>query len=205
MNFKKTLLASLLMISASGAFAAETATLSVKGTIAPTACNVTLGGASQGELTFDVTDYAGDLMTLEPQTIPFNIACSPNAIAVTYAVSDDASSPHSATNAFGLGKHTNGAEIGVFLMSHSDVTVDNVPARAIFKNSSYLNWTVGDYISKTSKDGVMSFASAAGDLVPVMAKVFSATLTVTPTIYADLPASDGVELAGAATFTITMI
>lgn len=202
MNFKKTLLASLLMISASGAFAAESATLSVKGTIAPTACNVTLGGASQGELTFDVTDYAGDLMTLEPQTIPFNIACSPNAIAVTYTVSDDSSNPDTSRITYGLGKHTNGDEIGRFAMKMSDATADNVSARPIFNTQG--SWNLDGAVVKSSA-GRNSFASATGDVAPVMAKDFSATLTVSPTISPGLPANEAIELAGAVTFTITMI
>ena len=202
MNFKKTLLASLLMISASGAFAAETATLSVKGAIAPTACNVTLGGASQSELTFDVTDYAGVQMDLEPQTIPFNIACSPNAIAVTYTVSDDSSNPNTSSITYGLGKHTNGDDIGRFTMEMSDATADNVSARPIFNTQG--SWSSDGAVVKSSA-GRNSFASATGDVAPVMAKDFSATLTVSPTISPGLPANEAIELAGAVTFTITMI
>ena len=202
MNFKKTLLASLLMISASGAFAADTATLLVKGTIAPSACNVTLGGASQGELTFDVTDYNGTQKVLEPQTIPLNIACSPNAIAVTYTVSDD-SSDASTSIGFGLGKH-NEAVIGSYTMDITDTTVDNVPARAISRIGGSTTWDARSRVMKTSV-GINSFASATGNVAPVMAKDFSATLTISPTINAGLLTDDAIELAGATTFTITMI
>ena len=199
MNFKKTLLASLLMISASGVFAADTATLLVKGTLAPTACDVTLGSVSQAELTFDTADYVGAQLDLEPQTIPFKIACNPNAIAVTYTVSDDSSIPATELNAYGLGTH-NEAAIGSYTMTISDATADNVSARAISDLGSG-SWSARDNVYKSGRN---SFASAT-DLVPVMAEDFSATLTVAPTINANLPVSDGVELAGAATFTITMI
>ena len=202
MNFKKTLLASLLMISASGAFAADTATLLVKGTIAPTACDVTIGSAGQSTLTFDVTDYDGTAKQLEPQSIPFNIACNPSATAVTYAVSDNTSAPSMGNEFFGLGTH-NEAQIGYFRMKQTDAMVDGAAASPIFYENLAGRWVVNSAINKFHV-GYSSFSSA-GTLVPVEAKDFSSTLTVSPTINAGLPINGGVRLDGSATFTITMI
>ena len=202
MNFKKTLLASLLMISASGAFAAESATLSVKGTIAPTACDVTIGGAGQSTLTFDVTDYEGVVKRLEPKTTPFNITCNPSAAPVVFKVSDNIYPGNPSPLWFFLGHHA-GVSIGHYKMEVTDIVVDGANSSLVTRTSDDTPWQRIDNLTPKSTD-TFSFSSTP-ELEPVTAKSFSANLRVTPLIGDGLPTGEAVEFDGSATITITQI
>lgn len=202
MNFKKAMLASLLIVSASGAFAADNATLSVKGTIAPSACTVGFNGGGDGELVFDVTDYVGVEKQLAPQTIPFNITCNPNAALVTFKVSDNATGDHG-TNQFGLGEHA-GINIGRYSIRLMDMTADGDGSRLVRSQNNGSTWEVATSIVNPHNNQPYAFSNMT-DLEPTMAKSFSSNILITPIIKGGLPTAEPVELQGSATITITQI
>lgn len=200
MNFKKTMLASLLMISASGAFAADTATLTVNGTIAPTSCNITIGGGANGTLTFDVADYIGAEKTLDPQDIPFDVSCDPNAIAVSLNVTDEKRSD-SGGQRFSLGMHGS-SKIGDYGLVLANMMADSAPARMLSQTSDGVWRVVGSGFNGAG--GVYAFANMTSTS-PVLAKNLTATMNIRPTIYAGLPVGDAVSLDGSVTITVSMI
>lgn len=208
MNFKKTMLASLLMISASGAFAATTGSLAVKGTISAATCDVTIGGATTNTLTFDVGDYNGTSKVLSPQTIDFNISCAPNALAMKFKVLDDkrSSGPDGATNSFGLGMH-DGSRIGAYKLNMTGMTADTNTARMLSRVVASPVWSAGPsgVISGDGGSGVEYTFGNPAALTPMIANSFSSTLTVAPTINAGLPVLDPVELDGSLSVEIFSI
>lgn len=204
MNFpKKTLLASFLMISASGAFAVETATLTVKGSIQPTACSVSLAGT--GEVKFENIEYTGAELELAKQDIALSVLCDPSAAAVSLKLEDSmVSTLPAGKTGFGLGVH-DGVNIGHFRLNASGSTDASGAVALISQTADVWSEVAADDLGTTLLYSFYNNATGGGTAVPTPSTTFSTVLSVTPTIAPDLIVGDGVELDGSVTVTVDMI
>ncbi|MDI3270808.1 DUF1120 domain-containing protein [Pseudomonas sp. AL03] len=210
MNFpKKALLGSLLALSATSAFAVDTADLRVIGTIAPTACTPTFAGGG-------VVDY-GNIPTaslsasvatpLAAKDITYVIHCdAPISIGTSWGDSRAGSSISGGGFAFGLG--TQGvAKIGRYGVTHMTglTTGDGTTVDIIFKQGNG-PWTLGNAGgSPVASDGtVIQSYAPVGTLIPGAYTDIAGTLrvgaTIAPTSTLDL--STAITLDGLSTMTV---
>jgi type 1 fimbria pilin len=217
MNFpKKALLGSLLALSATSAFAIDTADLRVIGTIAPTACTPTFAGGGvvdYGRIT-TATLSRTNVTTLPTRTINYTITCdAPIALGTSWTDSR-ADSPNSnempagvaASYAFGLGKHGS-ANIGRYLLNQprTSTTGDGNPVEVIVSdNGSGWYAPVQPYnILSRGTSRIQSYAPV-GTLVPGVYSEVSGTVEVTasisPTSTLDLTST--VNLDGLSVMTV---
>lgn len=213
MNFpKKTLFASLLMVSATSAFAVDTTNLTVIGTIAPTACTPTFAGGG-------VVDY-GNIPTaslsstaetpLATRTVTYTISCdAPISIGTSWTDARSETSTGPVANFFGLGTHA-GANIGHYSMFQNSAsggaTGDGAPVDVIFRNSPTDAWAApGAGAGTIVGNGVRvhSFAPT-GTLIPGTYSTVTGSILLTaiiaPTNTLDL--SSSVVLDGLSTITV---
>lgn len=217
MNFpKKTLLGSLLLFSATSAFAVDTADLRVIGTIAPTACTPTFAGGG-------VVDYGNiptaslsrtDATLLATHTISYTITCdAPIAIGTSWSDGRSGSASianlpvgFSAASAFGLGKQGS-ADIGRYVMEHASgsVTGDGVPVSLIIQNNgaAWATSPINYILNGSGVDRVYSYAPT-GTLVPgaytTVAGTINVSATIAPTSTLDL--TNSITLDGLSTMTV---
>ncbi|WP_324727944.1 DUF1120 domain-containing protein [Pseudomonas chlororaphis] len=216
MNFhKKTLLGSLLLLSATSAFAVDTADLRVIGTIVPTACTPTFSGG--GVVDYGIIPTASlsstDVTQLETRTISYTIVCdAPISIGTSWsdgrqgtANNDSLTQGRSALHTFGLGQQ-GAANIGRYTLSTPTgaATGDGASVDSIERNGVGA-WTLSSrgFITNSTYDRTFSFAPS-GTLVPGAYTTFSGVVNVeaaiSPTSTLDLTRS--VVLDGLSTMTV---
>lgn len=210
---KKVLLGSLLALSVTSAFAADTADLRVIGTIAPTACTPTFAGGGvidYGNIPTSSLDPAATT-TLAARSINYSVQCdAPVAIATSWTDGRSGTAyPTAAVPAqrsFGLGTHA-GANIGLYTIRHGlgGALGDGQPVDVIAQRVGDAVWAAGNPVSQVTNDSTFLYSfSAPGTLEPVAHSVFSGTMVVTtriaPTSTLDL--SSSVVLDGLSTMTI---
>lgn len=205
MNFKKTMLASLLMISASGAFAAE---MTITGKLVAGTCDVTFT-TDGGKIDYLDIPVSGDSgITLPNKDMGYSIVCDPGS-AVKFSFADGKPGTSTGmTNTLGLGEH-DGAKIGSYRINTRQVTGDNQPVGVMSRAVGAPTW--GDAVA-VSGDLYFRNASSETSFGPIGSK--------TPTIYSNvsgviqvndvqiapgLPISEGVTLDGSAIMTVTQI
>ncbi len=204
---KKVLLGSLLMIGASSAFA-DTAELSVIGSIVPAACVPTFAGGGEVDYgTILAASLDPDVVTtLERKNFSYSVLCdAPISIGTSWT--DDRSGTASVTSsaAYGLGLQGT-APIGFYEVIHvaADATGDGAPVSLIFSNRGGA-WAATDPRSSTWPSGNLIHSYApTGTLVPGTYTEVSGTLQViahiAPTSTLDM--STAVTLDGLSTMTV---
>ncbi|AUG03313.1 DUF1120 domain-containing protein [Pseudomonas sp. 09C 129] len=178
---KKTLLGSLLLLSATSAFAVDTADLRVIGTIAPTACTPTFAGG--GTINYGLIPGASLSATAETalavRTISYTITCNaPIRIGMSWTDSRRDSTVRAPYN--GLGKHM-GANIGFFLMTPvpAGTTADGASVDLISRTNDTAAWVLASAISPIVPDGVRTHSYAPkGTLVPGAYSNYAGTINV---------------------------
>ncbi|MDI3270806.1 DUF1120 domain-containing protein [Pseudomonas sp. AL03] len=205
---KKALLGSLLALSATSAFAVDTADLRVIGTIAPTACTPTFGSGA-------TVDYgniptaslsATNLTLLAAHTIAYTISCdAPISIATSWSDNRAGTAYLGAVDAFGLGLQ-DAAKIGYYRITQivGGATADGAPVDIIQKNNAASAWVLSTDPRQTN-DGVRMYSYApTGTLVPGSYTNFSGVLSVVariaPTSTLDL--SSSITLDGLSTISV---
>lgn len=197
------MLASLLMVSASGAFAATTGTLEVKGTVAPTACAITFGGATNGEVDFGAI---ADRNNITPQSTTMEILCPVAPAKNSFVVTDLKAVTKSNTapfDAYGLGM-TDNAKTGYFQLTLDSVTRDAQPGRFIFKAQAGDPWGILQHTNLTPGASVYAVADAS-TVEPATASSTVLNLTLAPKIDAATSSENGIEFDGLVSVTITQI
>lgn len=210
---KKTLLGSLLLLSATSVFAVDTADLRVIGTIAPTACTPTFAGGG-------VIDYgniptsslsATDPTVLAARSINYSIQCdAPITIGASWTDGRRGTAYPvpgiEALRSFGLGTHA-GVNIGQYTLRHGlgQTLGDGQPVDVIAQRVGDSVWAAGNLQNRVTTDGSFIYSfSAPGTLVPVAHSVFSGSVIVTPRIAptSTLDISTSVVLDGLSTMTV---
>ncbi|MGV8889716.1 MAG: DUF1120 domain-containing protein [Pseudomonas sp.] len=209
MNFpKKALLGSLLLLSATSAFAVDTADLRVIGTIAPTACSPAFGsGATVDYGNIPTASLSATQLTpLADHTISYTITCdAPISIATSWSDNRAGTSSLSNIAAFGLGLQ-GAAKIGYYTIAQvaGSATGDGVPVDIIQKNTAASSWVLATTAQQTNDSIRMYSYAPTGTLVPGSYTNFSGTLMVTakiaPTSTLDL--SNSITLDGLSTISV---
>lgn len=124
---KKTVLASLLVLSTGSAFAADDATLAVTGKISSGACNINFaagGGVIEyGDIDPNTLNFNAPT-SLASQDMGYTITCG-TAMKIATFWEDQRADSSRGPQSFGLGKHE-GKAIGYYEVgSRSAVTIDN--------------------------------------------------------------------------------
>ncbi|CAI8855789.1 DUF1120 domain-containing protein [Pseudomonas chlororaphis] len=208
MNFsKKTLLGSLLLLSATSAFAVDTADLRVIGTIAPTACTPTFagGGTIDYGLIPSASLNATTPTTLADRTITYTITCdAPISIGTSWT--DNRQDSTTRATYSGLGKHM-GANIGHYIMRAvpAATTADGNPVDLIWRENASTAWGLTTTTSVLWPNGVRTQSYAPpGTLVPGAYTNYSGTVNVStiiaPTSTLDMTSS--ITLDGLSTMTV---
>lgn len=148
MNFpKKTALATLLLLSATNAFAAGIAELTITGTVAPGACSFNFT-TNNGVINYTIdptTLSPTDETDLEPKEMAYTIGCTaPIKVATTWMDNQADSRPDDFS--FGLGKHE-GVKIGYYkVMSKRTATGDGSTVNVIAQDTDMNggNWITLD-------------------------------------------------------------
>ncbi|TKC90883.1 DUF1120 domain-containing protein [Trinickia terrae] len=210
-----------LLVAGASAFAADTADLSVKGTIIPSACVPSFSGGGVADFgtikTADLT--ANDYTKIGTKSVTLTVTCSTNK-NVGFNVMDNSAASSlgadvlaalgtgSANNVYGLGSTTingNAVKLGSYVL-----TVDSKPT---VDGASYLfGWVVPGsgttYNTSTARfidgTGKIGYAATQADSYGVAGKVFVFPITVTAAINkgSALPLTGDVSLNGQATFNV---
>lgn len=181
----KALLVSLILASASNAFAASTAELKVIGTVIPGSCTPVFAGGG-------TVDYgkisAGNLSAtavsiLQPRQIAYTITCdAPIVIATSWVDNRLSSAYNPVESVFGLGTQ-GAAKIGRYRMkvTPAETLADGAAVDTITTDGAGGVWTssaaVGNIITQGSRDRIFSFA-APGTLVPAAYTTYAGAISV---------------------------
>lgn len=203
MQFKtKALLASLILASASNAFAATTAELKVTGSIVPAACTPKITGeANYGSL--GQANLGGSSATgLATKSVPYTITCNaPTRIGMKFT--DSRASSTAEPNTFGLGFQGTETKIGYY-------TVANDPTKALADGNAATLLTKtgsGDWVAETGSlsvpNTIQSFATN-GVSIPVPHTIFAGSLLITSVILPleGMDLSKEITLDGVATMEV---
>ncbi|MBC3209341.1 DUF1120 domain-containing protein [Pseudomonas sp. SWRI111] len=209
---KKFLLGSLLAVSATSAFAVETADLRVIGTIAPGACTpVFAGGATvdYGVIPLASLSQTADT-ALGSRDVNYTISCNaPIAISATWSDARAASVTNPNAARYGLGTH-NGTNIGRYGVSYvvAGTTADGNPITLIQRANPTAAWTAGVNTIGTSPNGLLAVSFAkVGEVVPSAFSTYAGTIRVTTLIdpIQNLDTTTDVALDGLSTMTVNYL
>ncbi|MHC8375395.1 DUF1120 domain-containing protein [Pseudomonas sp. MDT1-16] len=208
MNFpKKALLGSLLLLSATSAFAVDTADLRVIGTIAPTACTPTFSGG--GVIDYGLIPSASLSPTvrtsLQRRTVSYTIACDA-PIAVGTSWSDNRASSAAANDySFGLGLQGSNS-IGDYSIRDRLVgaTGDGAPVDVITSTNGGVTWRASTDALQVRGDALIHGYAVPGTLVPAAYSNFAGIIEVAPSISATstLDLTSTITLDGLSTMTV---
>lgn len=206
MNFpKKTLLASLLMISASSALAVDT--LTVTGTIDPPGCEIRLVG---GVIDYgDITLAESGPTTLPDKTVTYSVDCgtAPAPISLSW---EDNNSVGSGTGSFGIKALDGGAAIGSYAIEQIETSsiVDGSTSHLLQRQSGGANWGVVAGTSIVVSEPGLEITHALTETIPgapTPGIIFTGEYVVKSTLNEGLNVGDGVTLDGKATVTVTRL
>lgn len=210
MNFpRKALLGSLLLMSASSAFAVDTADLTIIGTIAPAACTPTFAGGGvidYGLVPSSSLSAAAETLLAE-RTISYAIHCdAPVSIATSWTDGRSGSAIVANNTTFGLGLQ--GANrIGRYTLGQvaADSTGDGAPVHLIFRDNVDGGWLGAGAISPQLNTGTrMQSYAPTGTVVPGAYSDFGGTIHVSPAIAATntLDLTTAITIDGLSTMTV---
>lgn len=211
--FRKALLATLIMASASNVFAADTADLTVTGVIKPVACTPSfVGGGNVDFGNISPTKLSSTSHTkLGLRSVNYTITCdAPIAMATRFV--DARAGTGWTTGAdklsFGLGKSGKGWIGGYILQQkNNDLLVDGKAASIIHSGDKGASWVAdGDVNHVIDGSTLVSFAPS-GTLIPGAYKTVAGKLQletmIAPTSQLDL--SSDIRLDGLATMEVVYL
>ncbi|MGV2292041.1 DUF1120 domain-containing protein [Trinickia sp. YCB016] len=217
-----TTLGGALLMAGASAFAADTADLTVKGTVIPAACTPAFDGGGTVDLgtiqasSLKDTDYT----TLNAKPVKLTVSCSaPIRIDIRALDNKSASSLGAAImsavgvmgapHVYGLGTTTiNGQSVSLgsySLKFDGKATVDSATYTVNYAGVAESGKTYGNAASSIASDGLTIYSPVTTGNVAATGKVFVFPLTLTAAINKGslLPLTGDVDLDGQATFTIT--
>lgn len=198
------MLASLLMISASGAFAADNAVLEINGMVAPAGCDVTFSNADLdlGRVTRSMLSETART-ELPNQTFTYNIVCSA-AGPIQHSWADEKPNTSPDPLAFGLGAVQGAKKIGGYKLQMGALTSDPTLLSIVSINGGA--WSGTPVISPLST-ARHSFSARAGTAIPIPLTVAAGSINVKPFIdpVAGVDFSSEFPLEGQATMTVSYL
>lgn len=231
---RKLFLNSVIVIAMGSAsfagYAAESASLSVTGTITPATCGVTLSAAS-----IDLGNIAASTLTQKANTklgsdITVNVACDAPAAVAVQTTDNRASSaitvaeahenmelpelPEQAltdANIFGLGTDSANNNVGILMLGITGATVDGSSNPHLLSSLDRASWTATSVANSSgltlTKDGYFASASAADATSPVA--FTNATYTISSGVVLkkgdQYPSGESVRLDGNVTFSVVYL
>lgn len=162
------------LMSAGGAFAAETADISVIGTITPASCDIVLTNANINHGNIAIKSLNADTTKeLSKKTVGVNVACdAPTKFALSTAPADGSTySPE--TNVFGLGRTADNNEFGYFSLRFDGTTLNADTAAVVgLTSADKTTWAPaptaepGAVVGPALHNGVnyLAFAAAGTDV-----------------------------------------
>ncbi|MDQ1213552.1 DUF1120 domain-containing protein [Pantoea anthophila] len=221
-----SIVAAMTTVSFAG-HAAESATLTVKGSITPASCDVTLSSASIDLGTIAASELAGSVNVKEGSNVTLNVNCdAPAAVAVqttdnraasamTLAnMSDDmklSASGLTDDNVFGLGSDSSQGKVGALAIAITNATADGTANTNVLTSSDKASWSLTQISAATpatlKKNGYFALASDADDTTP--AALTKATYTIASKMIlkkADAyPTGEDVSIDGNVTFSVVYL
>jgi hypothetical protein len=197
------------------AFAADTADLTVKGTLLVGSCTPTLDGGG-------VVDYGqmpiSDLSAvtandLKAKTVNLTVSCD-SAMKVGFNVTDDNAStaagklgPIEAANAFGLGATADKVNIGSYSLDIASVSYDGNVGDVITSTDNGTTWAKSAGDVPNTAGAVYSAAAAGTDDTPVAITTATYGVNVDAVVQdtKTLNITDDTDLDGQATFTLVYL
>lgn len=202
---KKTLLASLLMISASSALAVDT--LTVTGTIDPPGCDINLGLVTIDY--GDITLAESGPTTLPEKTVTYSVDCGAMSTPISLSWEDNRS-VGSGTGSFGIKALDGGAAIGSYAIEQIETSsiVDGVPSHLLQRQSGGASWGVVAGTSIVVSEPGLEITHAVTETIPgapTSGTIFTGEYVVKSTLNEGLNVGNGITLDGQATVTVTRI
>lgn len=204
MGITHNLLTTALILGGAGnALAASSVDLAIKGSITPSACELSLanGGA------FDLGKIsAKDLWPEQPtdlteQTTQLTVTCEAATLMAIESKDNRAgSSSYDDGTTFGLGLINGTQKLGYVYTSLRGHVADGTMAYGIHSMDGGLTWTNNG----SFKPGSLSSIYRAAPIVPIPVQVLTANLTLYPAITAanDLTLTEEVPIDGSVTLTV---
>ena len=204
--------------------AADTATLTVTGTITPSACDVALSTASLDVGKLAASDLSEAANDIKPASSTLSVSCDASTTVALQVKDDRSASAYTLTefatdyngtsfssgvtdsSMFGLGTDSASNKVGMLLMAISDARINSATG-TLLSSADKTTWTAasGSYI--LSKDGYISVASGSGSSVP--ASLTTAAFTLQPMIYLKkgdkYPSGEEVKIDGSVTFSVVYL
>lgn len=220
---KKVILTTILSLSITSAFAAETAVLKVTGTLTNASCTVELGnggvfdyGAIRlGELSATQSNIIGE------KQLPATIHCSaPTKVGftltdnrsdsnagLTVPVGTTGGSTSAKYKTYGVGTTTNGVKIGSYAMWTMDPTVDGNSVDGIAHN---LDWPDGKWTAasgpRSDAFSILTFAEKGTTTpMPITTASFNFVTNLVISDTATLAITDDTALDGQTTMTLVYL
>lgn len=199
----KTLLATLLITTASHAVAASSVDLTVRGLITPSACEPTLSNGGQYDIgKISAKDLNANSMTDLPEhTLQLTVTCD---AATLMAIEPQDNRPGSAfldaPTVFGLGLINTTEKLGNLEMWLRNPLADGVAGRAINSVDGGLTWAQNTMFARSSLTSVADATTVA----PVPVQVFTSDMVVAPSIApaSGLTLNNEVAIDGSVTLTV---
>ena len=209
------------------AVAATSATLTVKGSIQPTSCDISLSAASIDFSTISAASLTEPVNSKMGAPLTLNLTCN-GATAVAVQTTDNraASAMTTAdilsemkanlggvanTSLFGIGTHSTDKKVGFLQLSLSEAKLNGTASSNLLTSSDKRTWSSRTVSSakrfSLEKNGYFTLASSASSSTPAAAT--SASYTITPVIVLKpsdgYPGGEAVNIDGNVTFSVVYI
>nr|WP_314567643.1 DUF1120 domain-containing protein [uncultured Pseudomonas sp.] len=198
-----TLITTLLMAAAGNAIAASSVDLSVRGSITPSACELSFANGGDFDLgKIAAKDLSMDLPTeLAAQATELTVTCEAATLVAVESKDNRAGSAYyDHVNAFGLGLINGNQKLGNLYAAIRNVVADGAKAYGLHSMDGGLTWKPGGYF----KPGNLVSAYPGNPAVPMPIQRLTAQVTLSPFITAakDLTLTDEVAIDGSVTMTV---
>ncbi|MEZ6878606.1 DUF1120 domain-containing protein [Enterobacter sp. KBR-315C3_2022] len=219
---KKVILATVIALCTTSAFAGETAVLKIKGTLTNAACSadMTNGGViDYGRIALGGLNTAANNVLGQKQ-MPVTITCTaPTKVGFTI-IDDRADSnaqlpvdidknPNQTAKYFtyGIGKTTGGVKIGNYSLWMTDVMADGVAADPIGHNNDWAEgrWSKGGFPRSDAFNTIAFGATGNTDPLAITNATFNFISNVVIRDTATLAITDDTQLDGQATMTLVYL
>jgi len=207
--------------------AAESATLSLTGTISPGACDVSLSSESVDFGKIAASTLSDTMNELKAIPVTLSVACDAATAVAVQAVDNRTSSAMNAEDIkstmgitfaalndqhfFGLGNDSTGEKIGTMLMSITGATLEGSTNNNVLTSSDKSAWTMKT-VSPTSSqvvenNGYFALGKTADSTTP--AALTNASYTINSGIYLKksdkYPGGEEVNIDGSVTFSVVYL
>ncbi|TFY90178.1 DUF1120 domain-containing protein [Pseudomonas nabeulensis] len=197
------LIASLLLTTSAGAFAASSVDLTVVGLITPSACEPTLsngGAVDYGKISAKDLDPV-QATPLTPQTVQMTVTCDAATLMALEAKDNrEGSDYNNDSSEFGLGLINGTEKLGAMTLTLQTPVADGVSTRTIGSEDGGSTWVLENNLTRTN---ILSVADAS-TVAPMPVELLTTALEVAPKIAptSQLTLNNEVAIDGSVTVTV---